>query len=579
MLNPSFPSPWRTALGVALAATIALAASSAGAATRSVKIAFIADQGLGPDSEAVLQLILDEGADAVVHSGDFDYEDDPAGWDDQINRILGESFPYFASVGNHDDAFVSGDDESGAYQQFMVARMNRLGIPWEGVLGVKSSLYFDGIFILLTAPELFGDGDDEHAPYIRDQLAADDSIWRISSWHYNMQTMQVGGKGDRSGWGVYEASRAGGAIIATGHEHSYSRTHLLSSCEFQEVASEDNTLVLASDDPMTPADEGRSFVFVSGLGGQSVRDQELTGDWWASIYTEDQGATHGALFGEFNYDGDPRRAYFYFKDIAGNVPDEFFVESTMGSDPEPIARPVRKCFDARGKSFLKVAKTQGKVVQTCLKAKAGGKLAGPLLGCFEADPKGKLAKAMARSEKTQSRVCSDGTVDDGLIDAETVNRAASEAGIAVARHWLGPDLDAPIAPKTDRLTSRCQQAVARATDKCHQAKLVAYQRCKRDVLRDGSVPSARDLDVCIDQAQNRKVAKACGDRLNRTLEKKCSGVDLSDSFPGCDSDDPTALGECLRGGIAEQSCLALGVADGLAEPLSGFPERCTTRGL
>jgi len=301
-------------------------------------IAFIGDQGLGQNAEAVLNLIKNEGADAVVHSGDFDYHDNPSGWDGQINGILGPDFPYFASVGNHDAARFYG---SGGYQDVLAARMNRLGIAWDGDLGVRSSFSYRGIFIVQTAPGTFG---TDHDLYIRDRLAADNSIWRISSWHKNMRLMQVGGKGDQTGWGVYEKSRAGGAIIATGHEHSYSRTHLLSSFENQTVASTDNTLVLASDDPNTPADEGRSFAFVSGLGGKSIRTQQVSGDWWASIYAYGngaggggcvggcslQGANYGALFGVFNYQGNPRLAHFYFKDIDGNVPDEFFVQSSVG---------------------------------------------------------------------------------------------------------------------------------------------------------------------------------------------------------------------------------------------------------
>ncbi|NNL47383.1 MAG: hypothetical protein HKO76_03360, partial [Acidimicrobiia bacterium] len=65
----------------------------------------------------------------------------------------------------------------------------------------------------------------------------------------------------------------------------------------------------------------------SGLGGKSIRAQELDGDWWASIYTSDQNATHGALFGIFNIDGRGDLAYFYFKDIDGNVVDSFWVIS------------------------------------------------------------------------------------------------------------------------------------------------------------------------------------------------------------------------------------------------------------
>src|SRR3990172_10906511 len=142
------------------------------------KVAFIGDQGLNSNSKAVLNLIKNEGADAVVHAGDFDYVDNPAGWDGQINGILGPDFPYFSSPGNHDTGRFYG---SGGYQEFIVARMNRLGITWDGDLGVKSSFYYKRIFIVRTAPGVFS---TNHSAYIR----------RISSWHKNQKLMQVGGK-------------------------------------------------------------------------------------------------------------------------------------------------------------------------------------------------------------------------------------------------------------------------------------------------------------------------------------------------------------------------------------------------
>jgi len=294
------------------------------------KIAFIGDQELGTDAVAVLNLIKSEGASVVVHSGDFDYSDNPTAWENQINGVLGADFPYFASVGNHDESKFYG---TAGYQAFMAARMNRLGISWDGDLGVKSSFKYQGIFFLLTGPDVLGTG---HDLYIKDKLAADNSIWSISSWHKNMKLMQVGGKGDEAGWPVYEESRKGGAIIATAHEHSYSRTHLLSSCQTQTVASTSNTLVLAEDQPGTTQDEGRAFVFVSGLGGNGVRDQELSGAWWASIYTSTQGATFGALFGVFNVDGMPNKAHFYFKAVNGAVPDDFYVISNVAPPPPPV---------------------------------------------------------------------------------------------------------------------------------------------------------------------------------------------------------------------------------------------------
>src|SRR6266545_1887865 len=53
------------------------------------RVAFIGDQGLRGSSRAVLQLIKDEGAQMVIHSGDFDYKNDPARWDAQITQVLG----------------------------------------------------------------------------------------------------------------------------------------------------------------------------------------------------------------------------------------------------------------------------------------------------------------------------------------------------------------------------------------------------------------------------------------------------------------------------------------------------------
>ena len=71
------------------------------------RVAFIGDQGLGPNAIAVLNLIKDEGAQIVLHQGDFDYLDDPDKWDRQISDVLGSDFPYFASIGHHDVVALS----------------------------------------------------------------------------------------------------------------------------------------------------------------------------------------------------------------------------------------------------------------------------------------------------------------------------------------------------------------------------------------------------------------------------------------------------------------------------------------
>jgi len=286
-------------------------------------IAFIADQGWEPAGgrsgpRAVLQLIKEEGADAVLHQGDFDYMDDPAAWEAQIDDVLGPDFPYFVSVGNHDVDSWLGD---GGYQDRMERRSRRLNIDWHGELGVRAELRFRGIHMVFGAPGVYGVDPTIYAAFFRDRLAADGSAWSICSWHKNQRPMQVGGKADETGWEVYERCLENGAIIATGHEHSYSRTHLLSDVRNQTVASSADTLELRS---------GASFVFVSGLGGRSIRAQQRSGDWWAAVYTADQGANYGALFGRFGIDGQSDLAHFYFKDIDGRIADEFWARSQAG---------------------------------------------------------------------------------------------------------------------------------------------------------------------------------------------------------------------------------------------------------
>lgn len=278
------------------------------------KIAFIGDQGLGKDAEEVLRLIKSEGAQAVIHLGDFDHTNKPSAWESQINNILGADFPYFACVGNHDVEKWHGKY---GYQAYLENRLKRLAISWDGDLGVKSSLRYKGIFVILAAPGLLG---SEHSAYIKNQLAADKSIWRICGWHENMRLMQVDGKKDETGWGVYEEAREGGAIIATAHDHSYGRTYLMSNFEKQTIASQSDTLNI---------EEGKTFAFFSGLGGSSIYSQEISGPWWAKIYTSKQHATYGVLFGVFNRDGEPNKASFYFKNIHGEIVDRFNVVSNV----------------------------------------------------------------------------------------------------------------------------------------------------------------------------------------------------------------------------------------------------------
>jgi hypothetical protein len=263
-----------------------------------------------------------------LHQGDFDYHGDPTGFWSSIDDILGAGFPYFVSVGNHDvDNWPTTAKPS--YSQYLFDRMKRTGITPDS-LELNNEMYslaFKGLKVVFVG-EQRGAGDSVYAPYIQSQLKSDNHTWKVCSWHKNMNAMQVGDKTDDMGWGVYEACREYGAIIATAHEHSYERTKTLTSMSNQTVdpdSPDPNRLVVAP---------GRTFSFVSGLGGESVRVQKrclpdappygCKGEW-AKIYTSNQNAQFGALFITFNVDGDPNKAHGYFKTVNGQIVDEFDV--------------------------------------------------------------------------------------------------------------------------------------------------------------------------------------------------------------------------------------------------------------
>lgn len=91
--------------------------------------------------------------------------------------------------------------------------------------------------------------------------------------------MQVGDKPVEVGLPMYDLCRRHGAIIATAHEHSYCRSHLMSDFETQTIASTNNTLNVG---------EGRSFTFVSGIAGWKLRPFEgnlYQNPWWAQTWS------------------------------------------------------------------------------------------------------------------------------------------------------------------------------------------------------------------------------------------------------------------------------------------------------
>jgi cytochrome c peroxidase len=274
------------------------------------KIAFIGDTGAGGNFQNVLNLIKAEGAELTIVAGDTSYsssrDDD---WDAMVRNTLGNSDPALVVAGNHD----YGDSNFGNVRSFGQNRLNRQSaVQCSGDYAEKMNCNYKNVHFVMSAIGASG-SQSSHESFISNSLNnIPDGAWRICAWHKNQRDMQVGGKTDETGWTAYETCRQQGAIITTGHEHSYSRTHLLSDMSSQTIASKSSTMTV---------EEGKTIAFVSGLGGVGIRDQERGGDHWAKIYTSSQGARYGAMFGTFYED----RAEFYFKNINGQIIDQFTV--------------------------------------------------------------------------------------------------------------------------------------------------------------------------------------------------------------------------------------------------------------
>ncbi len=278
----------------------------------NLTVAFLGDHGTGTDARKVLELIKAEGADLILSQGDLGYDSSPEAFERMIHEILGPDFPFVASLGNHDRR------DWRRYRDLLKARADRVpGLVCEGEIGIKAACTYKGLFFITSAVKVFFfDSDILHADFIFDQLAHTDSRWRICSWHFNQAAMQVGAKGDDAGWRVYEACRLGGALIMTAHEHSYSRTHLISKfTDPPDVASYDTDKL--------HIEPGQSLAIVSGLAGRSARPQLRYDDWWTAAYTATQKAQPGALICRFNVEGQRDRADCSFKTIGGAEPDRF----------------------------------------------------------------------------------------------------------------------------------------------------------------------------------------------------------------------------------------------------------------
>jgi len=77
----------------------------------------------------------------------------------------------------------------------------------------------------------------QYEEWLEDTLTRFESHpFKVCAWHKERNLLQVGDKRDEVPLSVFEICRKHGATLMLGHEHSYERTHPLTSFETLEVA-------------------------------------------------------------------------------------------------------------------------------------------------------------------------------------------------------------------------------------------------------------------------------------------------------------------------------------------------------
>jgi len=257
----------------------------------------------------------------------------------------------------------------------------------------------------------------------------------------------------------------------------------------------------------------------------------------------------------------------------GEIRAQFDLLDYQLSPGEVPSRAHEKCAIAIQDKLRKTTRITSKFLLRCERKMAGGDLG----ACEISGIQPKLDKLAGQTEDAYAKRCSG--VDTALLLRRPPFGAPEPEGVAdvvpVASEILligdavlmGGD---PILAAAEPIASRCQREGIKRVHGCIDAHQREFRSCKKAGLRGGNpakqppgtenpFTTIADLDACLGFDPKGRLARACEQKITKTVSRTCEGVDPNLAFPGGSGDPASDLeswARCL-------SCQAQATTDGL----------------
>jgi pimeloyl-ACP methyl ester carboxylesterase len=252
--------------------------------------------------------------------------------------------------------------------------------------------------------------------------------------------------------------------------------------------------------------------------------------------------------------------------------------AAAGGGGTPQTKPQQKCIASFGAAAAGVARARALENQRCLAAFAKGKLADvgveTLRSCLARDPKGKVAKQVAKLDKVVAKSCTDPSEVPGFGLGASPSQAARVAATettALFHDVLSENLYATARTCDDDAAGcKCQAAIEDGAADLASVALGEFGGCAKKILKTGA-GSAAELAACagdpstpgsIAADSKGRLAKAAA-KVEKTFAKRCDGAAAA-VLPGkCVGRQGDLLGECIQETGTCRACLALNGIHGL----------------